>query len=168
MKNTLIMSLIAVLSVLFASHGQTFANRDEKLCVEFTHPYCSQLNYTHAIFPNPRGHESPEEAAIEFADFTRLLETNCHPKLGTLLCFFYFPYCNDVFFELNDEEFYPCKEVCEEVHNSTCTSHVTSAVKSWVQHLQCNYTNNRTGEEYYKKSDSEDKCINGVAPYYGE
>ena len=163
---------VVVVLVLPASQGnlgQTVVDRAQgPQCMEFTHPYCSQLNYTTAVFPNPRGHETPEEAASEFSDFNGLLQTGCHPKLGTLLCFLYFPYCNKAIYNSNTplvDGFFPCHELCEEVHNSTCTKNIEDSIGYWVPHLHCNFTDDG-GKPYY--TNDVLRCINGEAPPYGE
>lgn len=97
-------------------------------CVEYTHPYCKRFNYTHAMFPNPRQRDlqlfSPRlllpkdyenNAWSEFSHFFSLLDTECSAKLGTLLCFFYFPLCNPLKDPLKGDTVYPCRSLCEEV-----------------------------------------------------
>ena len=167
---TKLLSLCVIMLVLPATQGQTIPNRVDRECVEFTHPYCSRFNYTTAVFPNPRGHKTPDEATSEFSDFTGLLQTNCHPKLGTLLCFLYFPVCNKFNYDSNTplvDGFFPCHELCEEVHNSTCTDSILASIGYWVPHLHCNFTDEESGKPYYKKA-SANGCINGAAPPYGE
>lgn len=152
-------------------YGQSAADRSERECVAFTHSYCNKFNYSLAIFPNPRGHETPEQAAAEFNDFNGLLSSGCHTKLGTLLCFIYFPVCNKGNFDpKNDlaDGFYPCRELCQEVHNSACTLLVTKFAGSWAPHLQCNFTDSN-GKSFYKPALSLPNpinCINGAAPPY--
>lgn len=166
----LLSASIFFLVAVSSSYGQPATDHQ---CVEFTHPYCNTFgSHTTAIFPNPRGHETPEEAAKEFADFHTLLSTGCHSKLGTLLCFIYFPVCNKDNFnpeiDLTDG-FYPCKELCQEVHNSPCTLHVTTIAGSWAPHLQCNFTDK--GKYYYKPANSlpyPTNCINGQAPPFSK
>ena len=113
--------------------GVFTGNQPDK-CVEFTGHYCNQFNRSKAYFPNPRGHETFEEADVEFQDFIPLLRSGCHAKLGTLLCFIYFPFCEDAYPSLR---IYPCKEVCEEVYNSECTALVTQYAGGWNDRLQC-------------------------------
>ena len=164
-----------LLSAIFIAQGQSQSSHRPE-CVEFTHYYCNRFNYTTAFFPNPRGHLTYEDAAKEFNDFIPLLNNNCHPKLGTLLCFLYFPVCSSIVqYDQNralvELGFFPCKELCEEVHNSSCTDLIVQHLGFWVSHLQCNFTDSRTGKEYYRNADSSsdaEKCINGVAPRYGK
>ena len=61
-------------------------------CLNFTHPFCNSVGYRTAQFPNGRG-QNFSAAAEEFGHFVRLLETSRSDKLGTLLCFYYFPFC---------------------------------------------------------------------------
>ena len=171
MERSLLLSVLMVFLVAICPcYGQSAADRSERECVAFTHSYCNKFNYSTAIFPNPRGHETPEQAAAEFNDFNGLLSNGCHPKLGTLLCFIYFPVCNKGNFDpKNDlaDGFYPCRELCQEVHNSACTPLVTRFAGSWAPHLQCNFTDN--GKSFYKPALSLPNpinCINGAAPPY--
>lgn len=90
-------------------------------CRPFHHPYCNSFpNFYFAQFPNPRqsresdlpkGVTYEQEAVKEFNDFIPLLNTKCSDKLGTLLCFFYFPFCSP-YFPVNIR---PCRSLCEEV-----------------------------------------------------
>ena len=171
----LLSASIFFLVALSSCHGQAPVDRSDRECVEFTHSYCNKFNYSTAIFPNPRGHETPEKAAAEFGDFTALLNNNgCHPKLGTLLCFIYFPVCNKGNFNPENslvEGFYPCHELCQEVHNSSCTEFITSTAGSWAPHLQCDFTDEETRRSYYKPANSlpdPTNCINGEAPKTGK
>ena len=164
-------SIVFLLFAFLASHA---IGRVERECVEFTHPYCSLFNYTMATFPNPRGHETPEDAAEEFNDFNVLLGSNaCHTKLGTLLCFLYFPVCNKANFDPERalaDGFFPCQELCDEVHASTCTDIIEDHVGAWPPHLQCNYTD-RENRSYYRRANkllNPTNCVNGVAPRLGK
>ena len=167
MESFLLSVSIILLVATVPCYGQP---AEERQCVNFTHSYCSKFNYSTAVFPNPRGHETIEEATQEFADFFALLNTDCDAKLGTLLCFIYFPVCNrDNFDPKKDlvDGFYPCRELCQQVHNSRCTVHViNSPAKSWAPHLQCNFTDTATGKDFYKTISSQPSCINGEAPLY--
>lgn len=102
--------------------------------------YCKFIDK--ASFPNIRGHETAAEAISEFDDFFPLLGSNttgpCHPKLEILLCFIYFPFCTPNYPNIR---YYPCRETCEEVHESNCTDYVqASGARGWAEHLQCNAT----------------------------
>ena len=79
-------------------------------CVPFHHHYCSNFGYNYTISPNPwaRG-LSLEQAASEFGDFNNLMRRNCSDKLGTLLCFTYFPLCYEKS-PGNMRLILPCKE----------------------------------------------------------
>ena len=130
---------------------------DGPQCVEFTNHYCNQFeNRSTAYFPNPRGHKTLEEAEKEFNDFIPLLQSGCHPKLGTLLCFIYFPFCESAYPALR---IYPCKEVCEEVtrDDSQCTT-LINQYAGWNAQLQCNMP--------YFKPKSSLQCADGIAPVY--
>ncbi len=167
-------SIVLLVATTCPCYGQP---ADERKCVEFTHSYCNKFNYATAIFPNPRGHETPEQAAEEFNDFIPLLVNGgCHPKLGTLLCFIYFPICNKANFNPKvdlAEGFYPCRELCQEVHNSFCTPSVIQSAGSWAPHLQCNFTENTASgpKSFYIPANSLPNpinCVNGMAPLYGK
>lgn len=123
-------------------------------CVAFSNHYCNQFeNRSMAYFPNPRGHQTPDAAAAEFNDFIPLLKSSCHPKLGTLLCFMYFPLCTS---DYPDLKIYPCKETCQEVHNSQCTKFLNDNGIEWNNQLQCNKPHFKSGG----------LCANGIAPVY--
>ena len=130
------------------------------LCKEFTgsfvNHYCSHFNYR-AVFPNLRGHTTLEEAAAEFNDFIPLLRNGCHEKLGTFLCFIYFPFCLP--YDPHGR-IYPCKEVCEVVTgpDSDCTAILMSIFVSWPEQLQCQ-------QAFYKPASSR-WCVDGIAPTY--
>lgn len=132
---------------------------EQPQCVEFANHYCNQLensNRSTAYFPNPRGHKSFEEAEKEFKDFIPLLQSGCHAKLGTLLCFIYFPFCESAYPALR---IYPCKELCEEVtgDDTQCTT-LINQVAGWNDQLQCNMP--------HFKPKSSLQCADGVAPAY--
>lgn len=174
-KDLLLSVLTGLLVATSSCYGQPASDRTERECMEFTHSYCNKFNYTTAIFPNPRGHETPEEAAAEFNDFVPLLNRRCSPKLGTLLCFMYFPVCNKPYFDPKSDlvdGFYPCRELCQEVHLSACTLHILSAVGTWAPHLQCNFTDedsSKADKRFYKPANSlpvPTNCVNGAAPLY--
>ena len=126
-------------------------------CVELRDHYCSEvMNSSKVFFPNPRGHETLEEAMSEFNDFIPLLTSGCHEKLGTLLCFIYFPFCTDSY---PSWRVYPCKEVCKEVtdEKGECTE-LINQVAGWNDQLQCDLPH------YLPKSSL--RCADGVAPSY--
>lgn len=111
-------------------------NQDQ--CVPFHHHYCSKFAYNSTVSPNPwaRG-LSLEQAEGEINHFNSLLESNCSSVLGTFLCFTYFPLCYHNGHE-GPAVVLPCKEVCQEVHNSRCNDLVLNSVGEWGPHLQCN------------------------------
>lgn len=123
-------------------------------CVPFHHHYCSNFGYNYTISPNPwaRG-LSLEQAASEFGDFNNLMRRNCSDKLGTLLCFTYFPLCYEKS-PGNMRLILPCKETCNIVHTSDCNDLVLSSVGEWGKHLRC--TN------FHTKSETENgNCADG-------
>lgn len=168
-------SLATIVFVVLAFSTSSAQSRITRECVDFSHSYCNRFNYSTAIFPNPRGHETPEEAASEFSDFYGLLNNNaCHPKLGTLLCFIYFPLCNKANYNSEDplvDGFFPCQELCEEVHASVCNDIILRNVGSWAPHLRCNFTDEDSGKKYYQNAISlpnPPNCVNGIAPRFGK
>lgn len=109
----------------------------DRECLRFEHSYCnSQFRYSHGLFPNHKG-QTAEQAAIEFGDFMQLIHSGCSDKLGTFLCFTYFPLCEPTVDEV--QEILPCMETCEEVHKSECTEYVVNATNGngWADHLKC-------------------------------
>lgn len=137
-------------------------NGVEDQCVEIEDHYCTQFTgrAMTAYFPNPRGHKTFEQANKEFKDFIPLLQSGCHEKLGTLLCFIYFPFCESAYPSLR---IYPCKEVCEDVtgNSSRCTALINqyAAADGWNDQLQCDIS------DIYKPRSSM-QCAEGVAPIY--
>ena len=130
-------------------------DNEQPQCVQFSNHYCNQFeNRSMAYFPNPRGHKTLAEAEKEFADFIPLLQSGCHQKLGTLLCFIYFPFCESSYPSLR---VYPCREVCDEVNSSSCTT-LINQYAGWNDQLQCNLS------LYMPKSSMQ--CADGVAPVY--
>ena len=129
--------------------------------VELRDHYCSRVmnssgHSSKVFFPNPRGHETLEDAIREFNDFIPLLKSGCHEKLGTFLCFIYFPFCTDDYPSLR---IYPCKEVCEDItdKDGECTR-LVSQVAGWNDQLECN------SPHYLPQSSLQ--CADGVAPSY--
>ena len=120
---------------------------DEHVCEPFEQPYCQCFNpsdRTHARFPNPRK-QYAKGAQKEFGDFTKrgrnVIESGCSDKIGTLLCFFYFPHCNPPTGDSNTEiqsHFHslPCRELCEEVRRD-CESQFHNNGILWPDHLNC-------------------------------
>lgn len=115
---------------------QPLSPTDQDQCVPFHHHYCSKFAYNSTVSPNPwaRG-LTLEQAEGEINDFNSLLQSNCSSVLHTFLCFTYFPLCYHKGYE--PAVVLPCKEVCEEVHNSRCNDIVLNSVGEWGPHLQC-------------------------------
>ena len=66
-------------------------------CQHYEHRYCNLFGYNHAFFPNGRNQDATE-ASAEFNDYVQLIGgngdgTSCSVYMGTLLCFYYFPFC---------------------------------------------------------------------------
>lgn len=133
-------------------------NNEDPECVELPEDhYCTMFDgrARTAYFPNPRGHKTFEQANKEFKDFIPLLQSGCHEKLGTLLCFVYFPFCESAYPSLR---IYPCSETCENItaNNSQCTALIKQI--GWNDALQCD-------RNIYKPSSSM-QCADGIAPVY--
>ncbi len=153
----------------------TFIPEEKEQCgsiSEFGHQFC--CHYDGVLLPNPRQVPSETEnglaptdklgyykdAALEFGDYLPLINAKCHPKILTLLCFFYFPIC----IETPDSglvSFFPCKSVCEEVTDPTgeCSRLLSRSGIEWAKHFNCSsYT--------YKRSplytDEAGKCANNA------
>ena len=50
-------------------------------CEDITISMCSHLSYNTTIFPNIRGHNSQDEAALELHQYRPLIEIGCSPML---------------------------------------------------------------------------------------
>lgn len=130
-----------------ATLGSLTADQCEPECRPFQHFYCNTFNYYYAQFPNPRqGKESElpdgrtyeQDAFIEFNHFLSALDTECSDKLGTFLCFFYFPFCiphPDIKVSIT-----PCRSLCEEVI-SNCADQLKAfnITLEDLQHFNCSH-----------------------------
>ena len=127
-------------------HQRPPPTNEQEQCVPFHHYYCSKFGYNQTISPNPWARDlTLEQATREFSDFADLLRRNCSEKLGTFLCFTYFPLCYRQPLAGARKLVLPCRETCDIVHNSECNSLVLGSVGEWGKHLQC--TNFRTKAE---------------------
>ena len=117
---------------------------------------------------NPRQHF--EDSLVQFEQLERLFLSTfagdtCSDKIATLLCFFYFPSCNEVELGNSTPKFtaFPCRSLCEEVTaiDSECTKRFTGS--TWGPHfLGCNYTYG--GDSYRKQVYTEKNCVNSTHP----
>ena len=128
-------------------------------CSLFIHPYCNSIGYATALFPNNRS-QNFADASAEFSHFTSLLQSGCSAKLPTLLCFFYFPFCDVEQWQSTSLEtrndfkpVMPCRETCQEVRNN-CESVMLAHGHKWPRHLDC------SGQYFLR--DSTNKCANGT------
>ena len=107
-------------------------------CVSFHSHYCSKFGYNRTVSPNPWARDlTMEQALQEFNDFNNLLRSNCSDKLATLLCFTYFPLCYELPNGGSPQIVLPCRETCDQVHESGCNDLVMRTVGQWGEHLQC-------------------------------
>ena len=113
-------------------------------------PFCSNLNYSKAHFPNFRGHDSPAEANSELSDFTPLVTTSCSNAIVHLLCAVYAPFCY-VDEKHGTSKLHPCIELCQYVRDG-CESVVNSHGLDWPPHLDCN------NSDIYKSSSELTYC----------
>ena len=131
----------------------------------FNQPYCQCINPSKralARFPNRRN-QFAKEAEKEFREFTKprpnrnIIDSRCSDKIGTLLCFFYFPLSTaDQNFKL---EVLPCRELCEEVRRD-CEGLFRDNGYPWPDPLNCS-------EDYFHPWSSGEICINGTDPVQG-
>lgn len=163
--------------------------RDEPstMCVPFQHPYCSTFGYNHTAFPNPRQGSLDKikltdgptanystNAFKEFAEFAPLMDTGCSHKLGTLLCFFYFPLCNPpAQVEGTLLTIRPCRSLCEEVTRD-CAEALRAALAAYgledhgweeLPHFKCSHYefNGKNGAKGKKVFiEDADLCANGT------
>lgn len=131
---------------------------EQEQCVPFHHHYCSKFGYSQTISPNPWARDlTLEQATNEFSDFNDLLRRNCSDKLGTFLCFTYFPLCYKQPSAGERRLILPCKETCEAVHNSECNDLVMGSVGEWGKHLQCSNFHTKTETENGNCADGQQK-----------
>ena len=128
----------------------------------FNQPYCQCVSPSEralARFPNRRN-QFAKEAEKEFGDFTRrnrnVIENGCSNKIGTLLCFFYFP-LNVVDYNVFPEVL-PCRELCEEVRRD-CERQFSDNGFPWPEHLDCT-------RDYFRPT-GHGLCVNGTDPDQG-
>ena len=136
-------------------------------CEQFNEPYCRCFNpaeRTYGLFPNRRN-QTARDAGREFGHFVQdgenVIKSNCSNKIGTLLCFFYFPlYDHNIFkFLKQDPQILPCRELCEEVRRD-CLDEFVNNGYSWPDHLDCS-------EDYFYPWWSGKICVNGTDPVQG-
>ena len=124
---------------------------DDDECVDISKiPFCSNLNYSKAHFPNYRGHDSPAEANNELSDFNALVNTSCPNETINLLCAVYAPFCY-VDEKHGTSKLHPCVELCQHVREG-CESVVNSYGLDWPLHLDCN------NSDIYKSSSELTYC----------
>ncbi len=127
-------------------------------CQNFTYAYCNRMGtsgtpYSKAWFPNGRGQTLVNCALGEIADFVNYPSVrNCSELLGTLLCFYYFPWCD------GDFKVLPCRSVCEQVRDE-CRPIFASLTLPWPEHLDC--TDTRKFPIYLDDNRSLIQCAKG-------
>ena len=124
---------------------------DDDACVDISNiPFCSNLNYPKAHFPNFRGHDSPADANCELNDFIPLVNTGCSNAIVHLLCAVYAPFCY-----VNEKhvtsKLHPCIELCQYVRNG-CESVLNNYGLDWPPHLDCD------NSDIYKSSSELTYC----------
>ena len=119
-------------------------------CLNFTHPFCNSAGYSTAQFPNNRD-QNFSAAAGEFSHFVLALKSGCSDKLGTLLCFYYFPFCQRTMWQT--QPVLPCRETCQEARNN-CENVLRENGHNWPIHLDCS-------KDYFLPASSK-KCANGT------
>ena len=133
------------------------APNQKKKCTKFYNHYCNTFGagYTSTLFPNvqqmadfsldgqPDG-VYLQNAWGQFDDFYPLLDTECHPKLGTFLCFSLFPFCED--YPEGPKIATPCKGLCEEITapTSNCSMILKERGLDWAPHFNCSAGLNTT------------------------
>ena len=123
---------------------------DDDECVDISNiPFCSNLNYPKAHFPNFRGHDSPADANCELNDFIPLVNTGCSNAIVHLLCAVYAPFC--YVDEKQETKLHPCIELCQYVRNG-CESVLKYYGLDWPPHLDCD------NSDIYKSSSELTYC----------
>ena len=140
-------------------------------CERFDEPYCRCFNpadRTYGLFPNHRN-QTARDARREFGHFVQrdknVIRSNCSDKIGTLLCFTYFPLYNRNIMQQNvqlgqdPQIILPCRELCEEVRRD-CRDEFSDNGYPWPDHLDCD-------KDYFYPWWSGRICINGTDPAQG-
>lgn len=140
-------------------------DEDEGVCVPLLEPYCAWAAGPRpwSFFPNLHGQWTFEEALLQFNDFIPLLEDNCSGFLGTLLCYYYFPFCGN--FSNPDHSWEqrpvgPCYEVCVEAR-AACERQLNKAGYPWPTFLDC-----ESNPVFTSVSDPRSVCVPFAMPPY--
>lgn len=93
---------------------------------------CTHI-YSHASFPNYRGHPDQVTANLELLNFTPLIESVCSNAIVHFLCSIYAPFC---LVGQENVRIMPCRELCTHVR-STCEPPLREFNLDWPPHLVC-------------------------------
>lgn len=94
-------------------------------CGTISIPFCQNMSYTTAQFPNHLNQNQEDAKAwIDAKDLTKLVQSGCSPDIGPLLCSFLAPPCNGP-----GRLVKPCKQLCKRA---------TKACKAVLRRLRIN------------------------------
>lgn len=100
-------------------------SRREGKCGTISIPFCQNMSYTTAQFPNHLNQNQEDAKAwIDAKDLTKLVQSGCSPDIGPLLCSFLAPPCNGP-----GRLVKPCKQLCKRA---------TKACKAVLRRLRIN------------------------------
>ena len=108
-----------------------------KRCEKINIPVCENIGYNLTYMPNMFNHDTQEEAALEVHQFWPLLEMKCSPVLKIFLCSVYAPKCELHVLHAKENEFPPCRSLCESGRNG-CAPLMRQYGFSWPEGFRCN------------------------------
>ena len=108
-----------------------------KRCEKIKIPMCENIGYNLTYMPNMFNHDTQEEAALEVHQFWPLVEIKCSPVLKIFLCSVYAPKCELHVLHAKENEFPPCRSLCESARNG-CAPLMRQYGFSWPEGFRCN------------------------------
>uniref|UniRef100_A0A8D2MFU1 FZ domain-containing protein n=1 Tax=Zonotrichia albicollis TaxID=44394 RepID=A0A8D2MFU1_ZONAL len=90
---------------------------------------CHKIGYSEMRLPNLMGHTSMAEVIQKSSTWQHLVNTDCHPHVGTFLCSLFAPICLDTFIQ-------PCRSMCASVRAS-CAPVLLCQGQPWPASLDC-------------------------------
>ena len=104
-------------------------------CERITIAMCVDMKYNTTKMPNMLGHNTQNEAFMEFQQFLPLVQVKCSPLLKFFLCSLYAPMCTE---QVDEVLIIPaCRSLCEDVKDK-CEPILQRFEFEWPSMLDCN------------------------------
>jgi hypothetical protein len=113
---------------------------DKVMCTYLEQPLCRNTGgYSQTAFPNPRQHQTQEEAAREMAKFLQVWSEDvpCSNAIVHFLCSFYFPFCGLLSGMNGNVTLLPCRNLCEAVRAGCEEVTQKHTILGWPEFLEC-------------------------------